>query len=399
MNHPYTPEKIFIEKPVQDSSITQNVLARLPKTPAELIDSTEELLEHSKRWTPTIPRAKKHLILAQHKGRFFKPCPGRSARQGVQNACCNYFVINYASNCHMECSYCYLQTYLNFPYLIVYANVDDLLSELKAVLAAAPQDFFRVGTGELADSLALDPLTAYSLPLVRFFAHQENAVLELKTKSDCVDNLLQLEHGGRTVVSWSINPRYVQEQEEHKTATVEERLRAAERCTRAGYPVAFHLDPIIHYAGWERDYRELVVEIFTRIPPSSVAWISLGSLRMTPSLKELIRHRFPRSFLPLGELVPCEDGKLRYFKPIRVEMYQKILSWIRAASPRTSVYTCMERAEVWAKVFSTPPPDERAVGAYVTAGLRGQEPLLTKSSIKGATSTRENFEQWVGITF
>ena len=111
----YKPEKIFVERPVEDSLITRNVLERLPEVPTERIESRESLLEESQRWNPTIPRTKKWLILAQHKGHFFKACPGTRAQQGIKNVCCNYFVINFASNCHMECSYCYLQSHLNFP--------------------------------------------------------------------------------------------------------------------------------------------------------------------------------------------------------------------------------------------------------------------------------------------
>ena len=347
---------------MQDTRIARNVCARLPGTPVTVIESSEVLLEESKRWNPTVSRAKKHLILARHRGRFFKPCPAGRTREGTRNACCNYFTINYASNCHMECSYCYLQSYLNFPHLVVYANLEDLLEELRSVLSAAPDRFLRIGTGELADSLALDPLTGYSVPLVEFFARQSNAVLELKTKSSCVENLLGLEHRGRTVVSWSINPRFIQQTEEHKTATIDERLRAAEQCVDAGYRVAFHIDPLIHYPQWERDYRNLIQEIAERIPAASLPWISVGSLRVTTPLKEIMRERFPRSPLPLGELVPTEDGKMRYFKPIRIEMYKKVLGWIRTLAPQTSVYLCMEKADVWHKVFPCCTPNDPGSG-------------------------------------
>lgn len=354
---PYRPEQVFVERTVESSPITKNVLDRLPGVPIQVIDSTEFLLERSQRWNPTIPRSKKTLILAHHKGNFFKPCPGKRTPNGRQRVCCNYFVINYASNCHMECSYCYLQSYLNFPYMTIYANEADLVLELETAFAQSPHEFFRIGTGELADSLALDPLTGYSTVLVEFFARQSNAVLELKTKSDCVENLLGLEHQGKTVVSWSMNPRYVQEREEHKTASISQRFKAAGECVRAGYPVGFHLDPLICYPGWETGYRDLIEEIFQTVPAASIAWISLGSLRMTSQLKEIIRRRFPNSFLPLGELVPNPDGKMRYFKPLRVGMYRQVLGWIREKSPTTHVYACMEGPGVWREVFQRVPTE------------------------------------------
>jgi len=46
-----------------------------------------------------------------------------------------------------------------------------------------PERFWRIGTGEFTDSLAIDRLTRLSSVLVPFMANQTNAVLELKTKS------------------------------------------------------------------------------------------------------------------------------------------------------------------------------------------------------------------------
>lgn len=367
----YRPERIYLETSVADSPIVANVRAALPDTPVEVIDSTEELLAEARFSNPAIPAAKRSLILARHMGRFFKLCPAATQPgHAPANVCCNYHVVNYASNCHMECSYCYLQAYLNFPYLILYANCDDLLAELDSVIAASAGRFLRVGTGELADSLALDPLSGYSRPLVEFFSTRRNAVLEFKTKSNCVERLLGLDHGGRTVVSWSINPRFVQAGEEHKTATIDERLEAARLCADAGYRLAFHFDPLVHYPNWREDYRDLVEEIFDRVPSESIAWVSIGALRMTPDLKQTVRERFPGSLLPLGELLPSEDGKLRYAKPIRLEMYSRVHGWIRArAAASTAVYACMERPEVWKRVFDREIPDDESENRRITRAV------------------------------
>lgn len=358
----YIPEKIFIERSVRQSPIVENVLAELPQVTVEEIESSETKLEEARIWSPGIPRAKRSLVLARFKGKFLKACPGQQSRGDSKNVCCDYYIINFASNCHMECSYCYLQNYLNFPYLIVYANTDDLFQELGDVLAGSPGQFFRVGTGELADSMALDPLTAYSRPLVEFFAGLDNAVLELKTKSDHVENLLDLDHRGKTVIAWSVNPDFIQHSEEHKTATMEERLVAARKCAAAGYPIAFHFDPIIQYPDWSEGYRALVRRLFEAVSPGQVAWISLGGLRMNPAQKSLIRERFPNSVVPLGELVPAEDGKLRYVKPIRVKMYRTLLKAIDEFGAGTKVYACMERPEVWQKAFGRVPASDAELG-------------------------------------
>jgi spore photoproduct lyase len=230
---------------------------------------------------------------------------------------------------------------------MVFTNMDDLLGEVGTRLGQAPGRLFRIGTGEISDSLALDDLTHYSRRLVPFFGRLSNGILELKTKSDRIANLECLDHRGHTVVSWSINSRRITREEELKTASFDERLAAARRCQDWGYKIGFHFDPLIHYEGWETDYQGAVEDIFRVVDASRVAWVSLGSLRFTPHLREIVRHRFPKSKIPYGEFVPGHHRKIRYFRPIREEMYARMRSWIREAAPQAFVYLCMENRAAW----------------------------------------------------
>ncbi len=169
----------------------------------------------------------------------------------------------------MECTYCILRSYLNNEALVVCTNFEDLLWEVGETLRQNPARTFRIGTGELADSLALDHITCFSRKMVPFFASLPNAILELKTKSDQISNLKDLDHGGRTIISWSMNSKRICCTEEFKTATFEERIEAALQCQKWGYKLGFHFDPIIYYEGWEGEYREAIREIFSVIDPGS----------------------------------------------------------------------------------------------------------------------------------
>jgi spore photoproduct lyase len=85
-------------------------------------------------------------------------------------------------------------------------------------------------------------------------------------------------------------------------------------------------------------------------------------VRTTPALKRIMRDRFPRTRLLTGEQVLCPDGKLRYFQPLRIEMYRKMLGWIRPIAPTVKVYLCMESKEVWQQVFGYAPSCEKELG-------------------------------------
>lgn len=287
------------------------------------------------------------LYLSPFKGPLLKPCPGTKGY-----ICCGYWVGNILVGCPMDCSYCVLQVYLNEPFLVLQLPWERFFEEVKE-RAMGPL-LLRIGTGELSDSLVLEPLVGFVQEAVSFFRGAK-AVLELKTKTDNVDFLKGLPHDGHTVVAWSLAPQRVIEDFERGTTPLKKRLEAARKCLSWGYPLAFHLDPIIHYPGWEEDYKELVEALFRQIDPKGVIWISIGTFRLPKGLDGIIRRRFPRSILLTGELFPASDGKIRYLKPLRAELYRKVLSWLREYGHEIFVYLCMEREDVWKATFGFAP--------------------------------------------
>jgi spore photoproduct lyase len=337
----YRPKLVLVQDQSWHDGATHEILGRLPGIETRTIRDGD-----------TGCYGKDTLILMRHPGRFLKHCQG-----GGAEICCNYFVVSCAWNCPLECTYCVLQSYLSSDALTVFTNIEELLAEVRETLGQFPNRKFRIGTGELADSLVLDPLTCYSRQLVPLFASLPNGVLELKTKSDEISNLKDLDHRGRTVVSWSVNSKRICRTEEPKAPAIEERLAAALQCEAWGYKLGFHFDPLICYEGWETEYREVVKEIFRAVRPRNVAWISLGALRFTPRLRELVRVRFPKSKVPYGEFVPGHHGKLRYFRPIREQMYRKMNSWIHEEAPDVFVYLCMESRVVWEQSLGQGPHD------------------------------------------
>jgi DNA repair photolyase len=356
---PWAPTTIWIERSEEQSALAQRVRARLPDIPVHVVDDPRVAEP-----TDGFDAGKRRLVLQRHRGSFLQHCPAGTTGM----VCCNYLVMNFGSNCPFDCSYCFLQDYLaNNPALKAFTNAGDALREVDAVLRAHPERTFRVGTGELADSLALDDLTDLSCELVPFFAAHDNALLELKTKSDRVDNLLRLDPRDRVVVSWSVNATAIAATEEAGCATLEQRVAAAARVQAAGYKVGFHFDPLIAHDGWEDGYRDAVAAIFRRLDTRRVAWVSLGSLRMTPGLKAAIAARPQRGQLLTGELVPGPDGKERLWRGLRVKMYRRMLEWLRQVDDRMPLYICMEPAGVWERVFGEAPPDREVAHRLVAA--------------------------------
>jgi len=199
-------------------------------------------------------QGKKTLSITPKKGKALDRC----ATINSEYVCCNVHVLKSVKNCPFDCSYCFLQNYLNDGTTQVVGDNQALLDEVIELTQSQPQRIFRIGTWELGDSLALEKITGQAEELIKGFSKIPNAILELKTKSDCVDNILNLDHQQKTVVSWSMNPHYIIHQQEHRTASLENRLKAIKKCADAGYLLGIHFDPMIYYDQWEKDYVDLV---------------------------------------------------------------------------------------------------------------------------------------------
>ena len=271
--------------------------------------------------------------------------------------CCSTQVPRTMSNCPYDCAYCFLQNYLTNGTSQVVADVSALVAEVSEAAAASPWRLLRIGTWELADSLALEGLLGNSRELIEGVSAIDNILLELRTKSAVIAPILGANHGGRAIISFSLNPQTIISSEEHGTADLAARLSAMERAMDDGYLLALHFDPMIHYDAWQTGYADLVKKIVKSIDPSRITWISLGVLRFNPEMRRVIEDNFPRSRLTSAQLVAGPDGKVRYIKPLRRAMFRFMVDLFRDSwGERTPfIYLCMETKEVWRRVFGASP--------------------------------------------
>ena len=342
-------QQIQVDGAVKEWPYTQEILARAASMGIAVVNSHEPAASasHERDFTA----GKRVLRLTAHRGRFLKPCPATR-----EYNCCGYHVLNIGSNCPMDCAYCILQAYLNSPWLTFHVNTDDLFAELRE--AGASGRLLRIGTGEFTDSLALDRLTRLNERLIRFFAGQRYLVLELKSKAVNVEHLLGLPHGGRTIMAWSLNSPAIAQREELRTAPLEQRLAAAARCAEQGYLLAFHFDPVVLHPHWREGYAQIIDRLFDTVPAERIVWISLGALRFLPPLAPIARHRFRRTRIFDEEFIDGLDGKKRYFRTLRRELYQFLVQRLQQRmDARTCLYFCMESDELWREVFGFTPAE------------------------------------------
>lgn len=348
--------KVFVEEESSDDELTHKILDRLPGIPVQAAGQGVK----ERGGCVKQEMGKETLYLLRHKGEFLKPCPGTKGY-----ICCGYQILNVATNCPLDCSYCVLQSYLNEPGLRVFLDVEEKLDQVLKHIDEQPDRIFRIGTGEFTDSLALDPIVGWSEILLPRLSQRKNAVLELKTKTGSIGRLLATPYRDRIVVSWSLNSPHVALKEEHKAASLKRRLEAARQCQLEGFTLGFHFDPLIYHPGWREEYLKTLELMDSYIDPKGIIWISLGSFRFMPALKPIMRKRHPETGILDGEFILGLDGKMRYFKPFRIELYAFMREILEKWSGDLGLYLCMESEDIWKKGLGWSPGNSIELGRYL----------------------------------
>ncbi len=284
---------------------------------------------------------KRTLVLAEHRS---------AVRQSTEegNCCPNYWHFSSYGFCPYGCAYCYLagtQGVRFSPTVKIFVNLPEILAEVDrtARRLGEPTAFY---LGKLQDGLALDPLTGYSRQIVPFFADHPQARLTLLTKSADVSNLLDLDHRGHSILSWTLNPKAVVEAFERNTPALEERIRAMEACAGAGYSVRAVVMPIIPLPEWETIYSEFLSQLLARV---RLARITLGSICSYPQAMRLTEAKLgPDNSIAIQvdrRRNGKSDGRTRFPRELRERVYRHLLDQIQRLAPGLGVGLCLE--EEW----------------------------------------------------
>jgi spore photoproduct lyase len=287
---------------------------------------------------------KRTLYISRPAGKTAGRCPGSKG-----HICCNYLTVDLYMGCTLGCSYCIMDSYLNFSPVTVNAAPEKSLDELRKIISLNPDRVLRIGTGETGDSLQFDPLFKMSSLFLEELAEYSNVYFELKTKTDFIQQLPDIKNRENAVLAFSLNPSSIARAEEKYAVSLEARLKAAAEGAERGYSLAFHFDPVFLTEGWKERYQSVLdqLEPFSRY---RVLWISLGTFRYPPALKNVMP---PRPWL-YSDFSLCRDGKYRYLQKYRAEAYRFMKNGIEEKI-ETKIYMCMESPAMWSNVFGQLP--------------------------------------------
>ncbi len=274
------------------------------------------------------------LYLSSQKG-FIRPCPcSRKYR------CCNYYTIDTIEGCIYDCEYCILKSFIDTSHILIKADIDELLLEIRNFnnMISSKRFMRRIGTGELSDSLAFEEIVPFAPILIEETRESEHLILEFKTKSNNIGTILNIPHNPKTTISFSMTTSFLHKELEAGTPNPNERLLAAKRCIDNSYKVGFHFDPITFYNGFKEDYQKLIADISKTIPADAINWISFGTIRFNPEMIDIFK-----SPLLFGEYISDAEKKMRYPFYLRKDIYKFFANSINEHfHNKVRIYLCME---------------------------------------------------------
>jgi len=183
-----------------------------------------------------------------------------------------------------------------------------------------------LNAGELSDSLITDDIDKNTKFLIPIFAQQKKHCLLFVTKSDCIQNLLDLEPTNQVIISFSINGLYATQRFERNAPSLEQRMRAIDALLKRGWRVRVRIDPMIPYEDWKQDYRYLCIKLNNlQVQPERITIGSLRIFRIGLVKSPYYADDDLKSFLVDHQ---DTDKRLRIAYALRKEMYQHMQAYL-----------------------------------------------------------------------
>jgi spore photoproduct lyase len=255
--------------------------------------------------------------------------------------------VDLARGCPAHCQYCYLAGSLQGPPVTrVYANLDDVLAGIGSHVGRGTVTSGTAARGHegttfevscYTDPLALEHLTGSLARAIERVGTGElgDASLRFTTKFDAVDDLVRLEHHGRTRMRVSVNSTEVVGRFEGGTAPMPARLAALRRMAQAGYPVGLTVAPIMPVGEWRLEYASLLDDVAAAVDgvPDLDLTVEAITHRFTDNSKEVLQGWYPRTRLDMDEAKRTQKrtkfGGSKYVYPR--EVMSELRGWFSQA--------------------------------------------------------------------
>jgi len=255
--------------------------------------------------------------------------------------------VHFQNGCLHKCLYCGLG-----GLLISMVNVEDYLERFAGLIEQnAWQETFLLEDD--ADVLCLEPELGCLGPIIEFFGARAGRYVILHTKSWNVDWMAGLDHGGHTIVVWSLAGRTQSERLEPVAGTMAQRIDAARKAQDAGYVVRYKFKPIIPVRGWREEAAEAVELLFRHTRPDLITLSVYMWMDVEKMTRRLGRGVLDPAMLAAAESAAADmaDERVKPFPDdARAEIYEHYVREIRKHSDNVPISISTESAAMWKRL-------------------------------------------------
>jgi len=338
MSKPFVPRLVYYEPRALEYPLAKELLDKFKKMGIEIRQTT------SHNQVRNIPgdnplkkyrNAKSTLVIGIRKTLDFD-----SSKPSAE------YAIPLATGCMGHCHYCYLQTTLGAkPYIRTYVNIDEILNRAQEYIDERAPEITRFEASCTSDIVGIDHLTHSLKRAIEFIGQTEYGRLRFVTKFHHIDHLLDAKHNGKSRFRFSVNADFVIKNFEHGTSSLDERIEAATKASKAGYPIGFIVAPIYIHEGWKEGYHDMFQKLSNSLPEDNRENITFELIqhRFTKPAKKVIEKNYPKTKLEMNEEKRRYKwgrygiGKYIYEKDEEQELKESIHYYIEKFFPKSKI--------------------------------------------------------------
>lgn len=292
----FKPKHVYIEKEALNHKLGKQLQKQFTEEdiPVDILENNRVNFLRGKDVQEKYEYGKRVLVIGVRRSLEFQSCKPSA-----------HYQLPLVTGCIGKCEYCYLNTNLkDKPFTRIYVNIDDVLKKARRYIQSGKYQPTIFEGSATSDPVPVEPYTNALAKSIEFFAKESDARFRFVTKFTDIDGLLQLKHNGHTEIRFSINTDTAIESFEHSTPRVKQRIEAARKAIKAGYPVGFLIAPVFVYPNWKEDYLMLIKMLKDYLPKEAIKYpitFEIISHRYTPTAKNHILQIFTESKLPMDD--------------------------------------------------------------------------------------------------
>lgn len=322
---------IYVEESIAKHPRAEAILAKYKNPTVITIKHYQEVFNPVKQSFKR-QKAKPSLILARKNGRTVLPTPPGFGIGGEAN-----YYFSHMLNCVYDCRYCFLQGMYPSANYVIFINYEDFAEDIAKTAAAHDKSYYFSGYD--CDSLAYEAKTDFLKTFLPFFAQHPQAILELRTKSTNIRELLKYPVLDNVVVAMSFTPHVISQAVEHGVPSVTKRIASLARVAEQGWAVGLRFDPLIYAENFPELYQGLIEQIFAEVPARAVHSVSLGPLRFPKNMYDKISAMYPDEPL-FAYRLEKRDRQISYTEADEQAMKTVVLELLKPYLSEQVIFQC-----------------------------------------------------------